>query len=335
MRGFAKITVYTAMCISMVSLVLWAGLLTRQQGWLKKSTLYYTIDASLMEVTVSEGIVQKLLTGGVKLSPKREQFFKSLVRRQTDLQDFTEYMCGLLDLRVLGLQNVCNIWVMVQWSSWGLIFAVLVGSICLALATMALYWYSFVLARANVRKWYTFLYGAASMSYISGMVQYFVFTSHLHDMPPKSNESPQGPSCMFGVFICFLSLIPLTISAMIGATYEEKVNEALSTGKKELRDYQKDWERDETARLAHELKYGSMNSAQAQVPQQLSGSPPAVGVGYGEEAPVYGAAYGAVAGGYGVAAGGYGASPGGYDAYVGGYGEASGGSGAAPGGYGA
>jgi len=335
MRGFDKLTVYTAMCMSMITLILWAGLLTRETGWLKKATLFYTIDANLLEVTLSEGVAQKLFTASVGLSPQKVKFLKKMAHRKTDLQDFKEYMCGLPDLHLVGLDALCPIWNGVHWSSWGLIFAVLMGSIFLTLATMALYWYAFVSARSKVRTWYITLHFGASMTYISGLVQYWVFASFVNDMPPSSPESPHGPCCMFAIFLCFLSLVPLTLVAMIGETYEEKVNEALSTGKKELRDYQKDWERDETARLAHELKYGSMNSAQAQVPQQLSGSPPAVGVGYGEEAPVYGAAYGAVAGGYGVAAGGYGASPGGYDAYVGGYGEASGGSGAAPGGYGA
>lgn len=300
------LTVYTALSLGVITIVLWIGLLSREEGWIKKACLFYTIDANLLEVTVSEGVAQKLFAGAVGLSPGSTKVLRDLVHGKSDLQNFKEYMCGLPDLAAFGLKPLCGIWTSVQWSSWGLCFAVGMGSTCLAVATGCLYWYAFVSARSNVRMWYLTLHGAASMFYVFGMAQYFWFSASLHDMPPSSPESPHGPCCMFGAFLCILSLIPLFLVGMMGETYDEKINEALSAGKKDLRDFRKDVERDETAMLRNEMNYGAMDGAQAQAPQPLGGFPvPAPGIGYGVQAPVYGVA----ADGYVPAASGYGAVP--------------------------
>lgn len=230
--AYESIQVRLSLTFAALSTVGWIVLLFQSEGWIKKITLFYTVDAGLTSVRVSQGVVSAAAGSVVALmSPELRRQLEQMQMREYGLQEFREYICQL------PLLDACAPWEHVQISSWVLLVVMILSLVAYTIGAGLDYHYHFHKAREVNRWWANMLYLNAPLAMSLANLQYVLFASEVRNMQPVDNSMPIGPNLWKAVLLLICSWIPAAVSYYLGGNnLAEELNEMLAEKKKQARE---------------------------------------------------------------------------------------------------
>ncbi|CAJ1370947.1 unnamed protein product [Effrenium voratum] len=285
--GLAKTSTYLAIFITALTSVLWISLIMQEKGWAAKVTAYYTVETGAWQVSVSQGVVAKMI-----LPAKLTQFLSFMKPAVRNTEDFAEWLCGIAHYMVL-VSDICWVGKDLHFASMGLIACVFFGTFMNWCGAAMLAMWAFMKPRESVRLWARIIYFLTFAIYTGGLCQYIAVASRLRDLPPESDQVTFGPNCIAASALCIIQLIPLfLVLVFVGRTLEEAKNEHSS--------YQKKQAREET-RLQNQMYFAEASYGDAGANYGAAGTAEPGYANWGQDA-----AYGQPAAAYGQPAAAYG-----------------------------
>lgn len=227
-----KLQVTLSLGFALITMIGWLAMILRSDGWIKRVTVFYTIDAGLNTVKVSPGVVSAGLSPLVgRLNPKVEQALSALQKRTFGMQEFREYMCQL------PILDGCGIWGNVQHSSWFFMIVIFLSMIAFGFGVAIDYYYHFVRARKSQRKWVRMLYLCSPLANMLGLLQYCLLAAEVNNMQPVDKSNPLGPNVWISCVLLVCNWVPFwAVYTLGGDNLAEDINEeesALNKHKKE------------------------------------------------------------------------------------------------------
>lgn len=223
--GMAKISANVAIIFTVLTSMFWLALIFQEKGWSSKTCAWYTVETGAWKITISRGLVVKMLVPNRVVETRFFQAFTPSVRTT---EDFKEFLCGLANSIPLAT-DMCFIGQQLHGASLGLIAACFFGTFCNCCASAMIAMWAYGRARESLRLWARILYGLTFAIYGGGLIQYAVAAAKLQDLPPNNEAVTMGTNVMLGAGNCLLSGIPLcVVVCCIGRTREEALNEHLS-----------------------------------------------------------------------------------------------------------
>mmetsp|Transcript_5984 Transcript_5984/g.10496 ORF Transcript_5984/g.10496 Transcript_5984/m.10496 type:complete len:304 (+) Transcript_5984:186-1097(+) len=211
----------------------WMALIFQDKGWSSKVCSFYTLETGAWKVTVSRGLVFKVL---MPKSVMLDGFLQRLTPGVRTTEDFKEFICGLSSSLPVA-SDMCFIGQSVHFASLGLIAASFFGTFCNCCGACMIAMWAYMKPRESLRLWARILYFLTFAIYGGGLAQYAVAAAKLQGLPPENEAVTYGRNVMLASGNCLLSLIPLAmVLVCIGRTKEEALNEHLSFRHKEQRE---------------------------------------------------------------------------------------------------
>jgi hypothetical protein len=260
--------VYSMLGLSVINILLWLLILFFSHEWMKKRTPYYSLDADLLYIELTEGYASKLISNMVEhLTGAQINFLKEFQYRRFELEEMKEFMCTLPVIPAITGGDLCYMWSSVQFASHGMLFGGLLGSTIMTVSSIMLWWYAFVRSRRVIRIFIVSFYIAAPFVFMGAVATYTSAAWHVQEMVPRirGGGPAVGTSVMFCYANCLLSCMPLIIfTGMFGRGFEEARNEARSESKRFMKDNRELYAEYAHANLnAGPGGYGAMDAAPA------------------------------------------------------------------------
>ncbi|OLP79395.1 Ankyrin repeat and KH domain-containing protein mask [Symbiodinium microadriaticum] len=121
--GMAKISANVAIIFTVLTSMFWLALIFQEKGWSSKTCAWYTVETGAWKITISRGLVVKMLVPNRVVETRFFQAFTPSVRTT---EDFKEFLCGLANSIPLAT-DMCFIGQQLHGASLGLIAACFFG----------------------------------------------------------------------------------------------------------------------------------------------------------------------------------------------------------------